>query len=115
MSRDAHPDVTETLRHVQQFTSLLEDQMHRSDSESFTASDEAKTVEVTLNARCWLTDLYIEDGLLRLGAEEVERRINEAVRNAQAIATTAVEAQYEQLTANLMSIASQLQKGLGLA
>jgi len=32
-------------------------------TESFTGTDEAKTVRATIDGRQWLTGLYIEDGL----------------------------------------------------
>lgn len=102
--------VDEVLKHMQRFASALEDEQYRMDTESFTATDEAKTVEVTLNGRQALTGVFIKDGLLRLGPETVAQRLNEALRNAQAAATTAAEADQEQLVMSLVGIADELQK-----
>lgn len=114
MTVEMHPQVAEALRHAQQIQSALEDQQHRTNTESFTATDESETVEVTLNARLCLTDLHIEDGLLRLGADTVEQRINEAVANAQATATAAIDAEHERLIEMVAGIAGSLKETLGL-
>ncbi|EPQ70543.1 hypothetical protein MMEU_4982 [Mycobacterium marinum str. Europe] len=88
--------------------------MHRTNSGSFAGTDEAKTVDVTLNGRQWLTDLHIEEGLLRLGAEAVEQRINEALQDADAVASAGIEARQQQFLESLAGISSELQKGLGI-
>lgn len=67
------------LQQMRRVQSALEDERHRTDTASYTGTDQAKTVEVTLDWRHWLTGLNIEDGLLRLGAEEVAQRVNEAL------------------------------------
>lgn len=100
----------EVLRQLQRFSSAVEDQQHRMDTGSFTATDAAKTVEVTLDGRNRVTSVFIEDGLLRLGPETVAQRLNEALRNAKASATTATEADQEQLVASLVGIADDLQQ-----
>ncbi len=97
MTAEMHPQVAEALRLAQRFESALDDQMHRTNTQSFTATDEAKSVEVTLNGRRWLTGLYIDDGLTRLGAETVEQRVNEALRNAEAAAGEAIAADQARL------------------
>jgi len=56
------------------------------------------------------TRLHIEDGLLRLGAETVEQRINEALRIAQSEVDLALEAQQEHLVHKLNEIAGSLTK-----
>ena len=112
MAAEMHPQVAEALQHTQRFQSAIEDQMHRTDTESFSGTDEAKSVEVTLNGRRWLTGLSIEEGLLRLGAETVEQRINEALQNADAVAAAAVEAEYERLLTSLADITGALKKSL---
>lgn len=89
--------MAEALRQAQRFQSALEDQQYRTNTESFSATDESETVEATLNARLCLTGLQIDDGLLRLGADTVEQRINEAIGNAQAVATDAIDAEHERL------------------
>ena len=53
----------------------------------FTAADDS--VE-TLNGHQWLKDVYIQDGL-RLGAETVEQRVNEALQKASAVASETIK------------------------
>lgn len=100
--------VDEVLRELQGFTSAIEDQQYRTETASFKATDEAETVEVTLDGRNWLTGLFIEEGLLRLGPETIARRLNEALRNAQAAADAASEADQQRLVASLVGIADKL-------
>ncbi|BBZ72611.1 YbaB/EbfC family nucleoid-associated protein [Mycobacterium paraseoulense] len=114
MTIEMHPQVAEVLRQAQQFQSALEDQQHRTDTELFTATDESESVEVTLNARLCLTGLHIEDGLLRLGADMVEQRINEAIGNAQAAATEAIDAEHERLIELAAGIAGSLKETFDL-
>lgn len=114
MTVEMHPQVAEALRQAQLFQSALEDQQHRTNTETFTATDESETVEATLNARLCLTDLHIEDGLLRLGADTVEQRINEAMGNAQAVATAAIDAEHERLIEVVAGIAGSLKESLGI-
>lgn len=89
---EMHPEVAAVLQQAQRLQSVMDEQLAKMNTESFTATDEAKTVEVTLNGHHWLTDLFIEDGLLRLGADAVEARINEALGNATAKATESIDA-----------------------
>ena len=89
---EMHPEVAAGLQQAQRLQSVMDEQLAKMNTESFTATDEAKTVEVTLNGHHWLTDLFIEDGLLRLGADTVEARINEALGNATAKATESIDA-----------------------
>ena len=113
MTDPGMPDMDAALQQAQLAQSSLEDFMHEMNTGTFTGADEARTVEVTINGRLWLTDLYIEDGLLRLGADTVGARLNEAVHNAQAAATAGVEARHEQLVAKLDDIAATLQAQVG--
>jgi DNA-binding protein YbaB len=76
--------------------------------ESFTATDEAETVEVTLNGHHWLTDVFIEDGLLRLGADTVAARVNEAIQSAEATASASIEADRERIDSVVAEITSEL-------
>ncbi|BAX91934.1 YbaB/EbfC family nucleoid-associated protein [Mycobacterium shigaense] len=115
MTAQTHPQVAEALRQAQQFESILDDHMRRTDTDTFTATDETETVEVTLNGYLVLTDIIIEPGLLRLGAEVVEKRINEALRNATAAATAANDAGDERLVASLAEITGTLNSVLGLS
>jgi DNA-binding protein YbaB len=115
MTTEMHPQVAEALRQAQLFQSALEDQMNRTNTESNTGTDEAKTVTVTVNGNRFLTGLDIEEGLLRLGAETVEQRINEAIGNALAAATEASEADGQRLIESLANITDSLVKGLDLS
>jgi DNA-binding protein YbaB len=113
MSTEAHhPQVTGMLGQLEQFTSDLEQQMFRMDTGSFSATDEAKTVNVTVDGHHFLTGLYVEEGLLRLGAETVAQRINEALASAQAASTEATEAMHRQVYASIGELASSLKKTL---
>jgi DNA-binding protein YbaB len=103
-----HPEVAAVLRQAQRLQSLMDDQLTKMASESFTATDEARTVEVTLNGHHWLTDVFIEDGLLRLGADTVSARINEALQNAGASASASIEADRERIDAAVVEITSEL-------
>ncbi|OBA71696.1 DNA-binding protein [Mycobacterium sp. 1554424.7] len=114
MTTPMHPQVAEALRQAQEFQSALEEQQNRAKTERFAATDEAKSVEAAVNAQCCLTDLRIEDGLLRLGAEAVGQRINEALINAHAVATAALDTEHEQLIESLADIAASIKKTLGL-
>lgn len=99
MTEEMHPQVAAVLRQAQRLQSLMDDQLHKMNTETFTATDEEHSVEVTLNGHHHLTDVYIKDGLLRLGAQTVEQRLNEAIQKATAAATASIEADRERLDA----------------
>jgi DNA-binding protein YbaB len=99
-----HPEVAAVLRQAQRLQSLMDDQLTKMNSETFTAADESDTVEVTLNGHHWLTDVYIEDGLLRLGADVVQDRVNEAVQKASAKAALSIAADRELLDEKIAEI-----------
>ncbi|MFV8299912.1 YbaB/EbfC family nucleoid-associated protein [Mycolicibacterium fortuitum] len=99
MTEEMHPQVAAVLRQAQQLQSLMDDQLYKMNTETFTATDEEQTVEVTLNGHHHLTDVYIKDGLLRLGAQTVEQRLNEAIQKATSAATASIEADRERLDA----------------
>jgi len=103
-----HPQVAAVLQQAQQLQSLMDDQLHKMASESFSAMDETQTVEVTLDGHHLLTDVHIQDGLLRLGAETVEARLNEALSNAGAIAAASIEADRERIDAVVAAITGEL-------
>lgn len=111
---EMHPQVAEALQQAQRFQSALEDQINRTARETFTGTDEAKTVTVTLDGDQAVKSVDIQEGLLRLGADTVEQRINEAIQNAVAAATGAGQAEYEQLLESLTDISGSLVKTLGL-
>jgi DNA-binding protein YbaB len=108
MTEDMHPEVAAVLRQAQRLQSLMDDQLAKMAGETFTATDEARTVEVTLNGHHWLTDVFIEDGLLRLGAETVAARINEALQNAGACASASIEADRDRIDSAVAEITSEL-------
>jgi DNA-binding protein YbaB len=110
-----HPQVTEMLEQLQQFNAALDDQMRRTTLDTFSGTDEAKTVNVTLNGTRCLTGLYLEEGLLRLGADTVAERINEALVNAQAASDEAISAQQSQLFSALSGIAGSMKQTMGLS
>lgn len=97
MTDDMHPQVAAVLRQAQELQSVMDDQLHKMNSETFTATDETETVEVTLNGHHWLTDIFIEDGLLRLGADVVRTRLAEALQKATEQALTSIEADRERI------------------
>ncbi|MBV8787396.1 MAG: YbaB/EbfC family nucleoid-associated protein [Mycobacterium sp.] len=113
MTTDSHPQMAAALEEFQRFNEVLEGQMRRKSTDSFTATDEDQTVEVTINGDSCLIDMHIEAGLLRLGAETVEQRINEALLKAQAEAAANFEVQYEQLVDSLGEIVTSLQSIVG--
>lgn len=115
MSTERHPQMVEALEFGQRLQSALEDDMYRTHTETFTATDETKTVEVTVDGQRNLTDLRIEDGLLRLGAETVQQRVNEALSNAAVAVNAANEAQHQRLVESLAGIAGSMKETLGLA
>ena len=52
--------------------------------------------------------MFIEDGLLRLGASTVEQRLNEALQNATADATASIDADRERLDAVVAEITADM-------
>ena len=48
MTEDMHPQVAAVLKQAQRLQSLMDEQLSKMAGESFTATDEAETVEVTL-------------------------------------------------------------------
>lgn len=109
MTDEMHPQVAAVLKQAQRLQSIVDDQLHKMSRETFTATDEAETVEVTLNGHHYLTDAFIADGLLRLGARTVQQRINEALQNATAAATQSIEADRERIDAAVAEITAGLQ------
>lgn len=108
MTDDMHPEVAAVLKQAQRLQALMDEQLNKMEHESFTATDESETVEVTLNGHHWLKDVFIEDGLLRLGSNTVEHRLNEALQNATAEATASIEADRERLDAVVAEITTDL-------
>ena len=104
MSDDMHPEVAAVLRQAQRLQSLMDEQLAKMNTETFTATDESETVEVTLNGHHWLTDVFIEDGVLRLGAEVVQNRVNEALQKASARAAESITTDRERIDAAIAEI-----------
>lgn len=99
-----HPQVAAVLAQAQRLQSVMDDQLAKMNTQTFTASDETETVEVTLNGHSWLTDVFIEDGLLRLGAETVQARVNEALQKAMEEATSSLDADRERIDSMVADI-----------
>jgi DNA-binding protein YbaB len=109
---DMHPQVAAVLKQAQRLQSLMDDQLAKMNTETFTATDEAETVEVTLNGHHWLTGVFIEDGLLRLGAATVEGRVNEALQKASLQASESIEADRERIDAVVAEITADMEDGV---
>jgi DNA-binding protein YbaB len=107
---DMHPEVAAVLRQAAQLQSLMDEQLHKMNNQTFTATDEAETVEVTLDGHHHLTGTFIADGLLRLGAQTVEQRVNEALQNAAAVAAESSELDRERIDAAVADITADLQR-----
>lgn len=98
------PHVARALTLAARFQSALDGTLNQMNNGSFRATDEAETVEVTINGHQWLTGLRIEDGLLKkLGAEAVAQRVNEALHNAQAAASAYNDAAGEHAMSRAMN------------
>ncbi|MDG5486212.1 MULTISPECIES: YbaB/EbfC family nucleoid-associated protein [Mycolicibacterium] len=110
MTDDMHPDVAAVLQQAQRLQSLMDEQLHKMKNETFTATDDAETVEVTLNGHHHLTGTFIADGLLRLGAPTVEQRLNEALRKATDAASRSIELDRDRIDAVVADITAGLQK-----
>lgn len=96
------------LNHLERMNQLLEDQLRWTNAQSFSGTDEAGTVNVTLDGQFKLVDVQIEDGLLRLGAETVEQRINEALVDARTSASGGLATQQTQFMASLSGLAQEM-------
>jgi DNA-binding protein YbaB len=108
MSDDMHPEVAAVLQQAKRLQTLMDDQLAKMSTETFTATDESETVEVTLNGHHLLTDVFIEDGVLRLGADVVQGRVNEALQKATAEAAESISADRERLDAAVAEITSDM-------
>jgi DNA-binding protein YbaB len=104
---EMHPEVAAVLQQADRLVSIMDDQLHKMKSEKFTATDESETVEVTLNGHQWLTDVFIDDGLLRHGSATVAQRLNEALRKASAEAAASMQADWETLDAAFTEITDE--------
>ncbi len=108
MTDDMHPEVSAVLAQARRLQSLMDDQLDKMANDSFTASDEADSVEVTLNGHHWLKDVYMRDGLLRLGAEAVEQRVNQALQKASAEASARIDEDRRRIDAVVAEITAEM-------
>jgi DNA-binding protein YbaB len=105
-----HPDVAAVLQQAERLQSLMDEQLHKMNNQKFTATDDAETVEVTLNGHHHLTGTFIADGLLRLGAEAVETRLKQALQKATDAATKSIELDRDRIDAAVADITADLRK-----
>jgi len=110
VTTEVNSELDYVMQRMQRMTSLLGDNLDAAKFETFSGTDEAETVHVTTNGRHRLTELRIDSGLLRLGVDTVEQRINEAVLKAQDAATAGNAAADEMLTAQLSEIVRELEQ-----
>ncbi|MCH9733777.1 MAG: YbaB/EbfC family nucleoid-associated protein [Actinomycetia bacterium] len=108
MTHDMHPEVAAVLNQARRLQSLMDEQLDKLDGDSFTAADDGETVEVTLNGHHWLQDVHIQDGLLRLGSEAVEQRLNEALHKAGAEASATIDADRDRIDAVVAEITAEV-------
>ncbi|QFS89208.1 hypothetical protein FIV07_00555 [Mycobacterium sp. THAF192] len=111
MIDDMHPEVAAVLRQAKRLQSLMDEQLDKMANETFTASDDTETVEVTLDGHHLLKGVYIQDGLLRLGAEVVEQRVNEALQKANEAASASIDADRERIDAVVAEITAETPEG----
>ena len=106
------PHVAAALSLAARFQTALEGTLNQMNNGNFRGTDEAETVEVSINGHQWLTGVRIDDGLIKeLGAELVGARVNEALQNAQAAASKYNSAAGEQLTAVLEAMTKTANTG----
>lgn len=101
---DMHPQVAAVLRQASRLQDLMDNQLQKMATESFTAADESDTVEVTLNGHHHLVDVFLTDGVLRLGAGTVSHRLNEALHNATAVASESIAVDQDRLNEAIAEI-----------
>jgi len=105
---EMHPEVAAVLQQAQRLQSLMDEQLYKMTHQTFTATDEAETVEVTLDGHHHLTGTFIADGVLRLGASTVQKRLNEALQKATDAATESIELDRDHIDAAVADITSEL-------
>ena len=108
MTDEMHPEVAAVLEQAQRLQSLMDEQLYKMNHQTFTATDDAETVEVTLDGHHHLTGTFIADGLLRLGAPTVEKRLNEALQKATYAATESIELDRDRIDAAVADITADL-------
>ncbi|MEZ0352724.1 YbaB/EbfC family nucleoid-associated protein [Mycobacterium sp. pR1184] len=113
MQPHEHPQATAVMDEFKKFSDVLEGALKQRGTGSFSAKDESETVEVVINGDMCVTQVHLEDGLLRLGAETVQERINEALAKATAEAAASIEAGQAETFEKLSQIVDSLQKIAG--
>lgn len=108
-----HPQATAVLSEMKKFSDVLEGALTQKSTGSFAAKDETETVEVVLDGDMVIKQLFIEDGLLRLGAETVQDRINEALMMAKVKATANLDSMREATSDAISEILNSMQKIVG--
>jgi len=104
----AESSAPEILGQFERLNQLLGEQVRWIHAQSFSGSDDAGTVGVTLDGQLQLVGLQIEDGLLRLGAEAVEQRINAALLNARMGAVDGIASQQGELMESLFDVTREM-------
>ncbi|MEI7915751.1 MAG: YbaB/EbfC family nucleoid-associated protein [Mycobacteriaceae bacterium] len=104
----AESSVPDVLNQLERLNQLLDEQVRWTSAQSFSGSDEAGGVDVTLDGQLKLVGLEIEDGLLRLGAEAVEQRINQALLNARTSAADGISSQQTQFMDSLFDVTREM-------
>lgn len=107
------PHVARALTLAARFQSALDGTLNQMNNGSFRATDEAETVEVTINGHQWLTGLRIVQRLVdplshRLGTQLLQQTIFDA----QAAASAYNDAAGEQLTAALSAMSRAMNEGM---
>lgn len=111
MMEELNPESARVLALASQFQAALESQFNRMNDGIFHATDVERTVEVEINGYQWLTGIKIEKGLLDLGVETVNARVNEALHNAQQAVGAYNKVAGEQLTEVLDQLSRQINRG----
>ncbi|WP_373194254.1 secretion protein EspL [Mycobacterium marinum] len=97
------PTAARALTLMSQFQSTLQGRFHHMNNGVFKASDETKSVQVTLNG------YRIENGLLKeVGAQGVAERVNEALQNAQRAVSVFDEQSGQTLVDTLATISAAI-------
>jgi hypothetical protein len=79
-----HPVVTECLNLAHTVNDKLDHFLHLLSRLTTIATDETRTVAVTLNPNGAIDDVWIQPGIKRLGADIISERLNEALQTAAA-------------------------------
>ena len=84
-----HPVVTEYLNLADAVTAEFDHYIHLLSTLTTTASDDTNTVAVTIDPNGAITDIWIKPGAKHLGAETINKRLNQALNKATTTVTDA--------------------------